>query len=539
MFKKSLNGMMILVVGIMLAFSLVGCGDAEDGPTGPTGGSDKAETSKTYVSTTANGEKVYTLRVTQNPDRAVVAATDTYVLLYTDKSGVVRTSVGAITSTDPLTLAPLTAPTATFTVTVGTSGITAITGNITFTDNTTATAGTLTPIGTGSEIEITEAITEDRVLGVPGMAVNYVYNGSNRLPVRNNATLTVLPATTIRFSRTDGGIEVKDGATIKMLGVDKLFPLDAEGKISTTPGTASGHITLKGGAAKGSWDGVYVQTTTENQFAYVDFLNGGSRTDFQNDPAVLDLDDARVSISYCKISGSLCHGIYIDAGKIDDFDHNTIENVDKVPIWMWGELSLLAKFDMTSDFTNNPNKYIQIIRNGHSEDATLNKTTVPYYFFQVNGLINAKLTINAGVTIYMGDGVSFNHWTPASTGRLIINGEAGNEVKFTRLPGTTQHWQSIYFNGLVESEINHCIFEYGGKDGDDGILYIYENANLTLNNVHISNSDSYGVTIVDWNDEYRLTHSNVTFGVSPNQNYKGNVRMDTSEITQTDLPASK
>jgi hypothetical protein len=45
--------------------------------------------------------------------------------------------------------------------------------------------GTLTPIENG-EIKIIGPITADRVLGVPGMAINYIYKGNNYLASVHN-----------------------------------------------------------------------------------------------------------------------------------------------------------------------------------------------------------------------------------------------------------------------------------------------------------------------------------------------------------------
>jgi hypothetical protein len=94
------------------------------------------------------------------------------------------------------------------------------------------------------------------------MAINYVYSGGGLLEVNSGATLTVLPGTTIRFTQTGGGILITDGATVKMLGEDKLRELDAAGNLSATPGTKNGHVTLKGGTAKGSWRGIEISSTT-------------------------------------------------------------------------------------------------------------------------------------------------------------------------------------------------------------------------------------------------------------------------------------
>jgi hypothetical protein len=101
----------------------------------------------------------------------------------------------------------------------------------------------------------------------------------------------------------------------------------------------------------------------------------------------------------------------------------------------------------------------------------------------------------------------------------MINGTAEKKVKFTRLPSSSLYWERIDFCGLKGSVINHCIFEYGGGGVGVGVgmLYFDSSTELTLNNVAINNSDTYGVILAA--KGYKLTHSNVTFS----NNRQGNV----------------
>ena len=504
----------IVVAAACFAVSIMfftGCDKDDD----PQTGVGIADTEKFYVSATANGEKVYTLKVTQTLVKSTAVQGDTYVLLYVDKSGEVKTSAGAVTSSDGNALVLTPASGAAFTVTVTKDGITAISGNITFTDNSTAAGGTLTPLSTGGEIEITgAAITDDRVLGVPGMAINYVYNGEGLFAVRNSATLVVLPGTTIRFSKTSGGIIVEGNATVKMLGTDKLFALDAEGKLSATPSAASGHVTLKGGAAKGSWDGMVFQTNKENQLIYVDLLNGGSRTDFQNCPAVITLDNGgKLAMSFSKISGSKCNGLSagFQGATIAAFDHNVIENCDLAPVYLYqNEFKLAAAFDATSEMSNNTLAYVSLpnISLAQGSNTTINKTSVPYYVRDYGGELQSKLTINEGVTFYMAESASLAADYGEGAGQLIINGTAANPVLFTRLPGTTYYWQYITFQYNSSHSIKYCNFEYGGGEEGMGMLDFGRESTVSLQNVNIRNSNNYGVTLFAISS---VTHNNIVF----------------------------
>ena len=505
----------------MMLFS--GC-DKDDDPKTGTG---IADTEKLYVSATANGEKVYTLKVTQTLVKSTAVQGDTYVLLFVDKSGEVKTSAGVVTSSDGNTLILTPASGAPFTITVTAEGITGISGNITFTDGSVAAGGTLTPLGTGGEIEIpVAAIADDRVLGVPGMSLNYVYNGDGLLVVNSSVTLVVLPGTTIRFSKTSGGMEVRENATVKMLGTDKLFALDAEGKLSATPSTTSGHVTLKGGATKGSWNGVYIKTKKENQLNYVDMLNGGSRTDDFNNAAVLNIEEGKVGISHCTVSGGKVYGIALwDDFTLTAFDNNKVENCDAEPVWFRGQFSRIDKFDVTSDFTNNTKPYIHVyVPQSVEEVAMLNETSVPYYFAE-GGMdyLKADLNIGAGVTVYMGEATGFGTGQNL-TGKLNINGTAQKPVTFTRVPGTNYHWKAIGLAGSSH-KIKNCIMEYGGNSWngweDAGILNVAFETSIEFENVTVRNSINFGLHILHFDDCTYTGGNTVTF----QSNAAGNVRV--------------
>jgi hypothetical protein len=501
------------------AVSLVlfaGCEKDDTAPPEPDGNG-IAEIGKTYVSTTAKGDKVYTLKVSATQTRAAADAADTYVLLYVDKQGEVKTSTGVVTSSvdETLILAPTSGTP--FTVNVTKDGITGITGNITFTDNSTATGGELTPF-VNTEIELTGEMVneemqlgEDKVLGVPGMAVNYVYKQWQLLTIKEGKTVIVLPGTSIRFTDKEGGLNVAKGATLKMLGEDKLRELDAAGNLSAIPSTKSGRITLKGGTEKGSWDGIYIKSDKDNQLLYCDLINGGSRTDFQNLPAVITLENGgKLSMNYSKISGSKCNGLTagFQGCKIATFNHNVIENCDRAPVYL-RDLSLVAPFDDTSELTNNTLKYIQLPDFNLPEvsDLTINKTSVPYYVEDYGGELKSKLTINKGVTFYMAESAYLKADYGTGEGCLIINGTEEEPVTFTRLPGSNYYWQYITFDRSRNHKLNNVICEYGGVNNGRGMLDFGREATVTLKNVTLRNANSYGATLFAVST---VTHNNST-----------------------------
>ena len=117
---------------------------------------------------------------------------------------------------------------------------------------------TVKPDPTKQPVELKSPITENTTLKDLGLDVDYFYAGNDQLSVENNAVLTIEPGVTIQFTNAGrrGGIIIKAGATIKAIGA------------------ATNRIQFIGtNNEKGSWVGINVESNTDNQFAYCDFLN--------------------------------------------------------------------------------------------------------------------------------------------------------------------------------------------------------------------------------------------------------------------------
>jgi len=340
-------------------------------------------------------------------------------------------------------------------------------------------------------VELTSPITENKTLKDLGLPIDYYFNG-DVLEVKNNAILTIEDSVTIQFRSANGSLFVTDGATIKALG------------------TAEKRIQFIGASnAKGSWHGVYVETMTDNQFVYCDFLNAG--IDRVN-CAALYLLHAKASITNCKFTNGSGYGLYVHnyAGDVQltAFNNNVFENFDLPPVYIYNSnLKQLEKFDMTSDFTKNAKAYIELDSPEMDGNVTINQTTVPFYFDSSPLDINHTLTINEGVTIYM------RGWfggIPYADGRLMINGTAARKVKITRLPGETDNWDCIDGTWLAGSVIKHCILEYGGEFEIHGVIFAPGGTDLTLENVEFKNSKTYD-GVIPYSTNCIIRHNNITY----------------------------
>ncbi|MDR1792767.1 MAG: hypothetical protein LBR36_04925, partial [Bacteroidales bacterium] len=348
-----------------------------------------------------------------------------------------------------------------------------------------------------------------------GLDIDYFYAGSGLLEVQNGATLTIEPGVTIQFTNANGGILITDGATIKALG------------------TADKHIQFIGGTTKGSWQGITVETGTENRLQYVDFINGGSSS--QTGVIYLVMSGARLAIDNCTISGSKGSGVFLENNDnllLTSFQSNKISGCDNTPLHLFGAYNL-AVLDKTSDLTGNAVDYVEMHSSFEvdAQNLTINPTTVPYYF---NGhtLVTAEktLTVNAGTTIYIGNDASFNVTGEA---HIVVNGgtNAGEKVTFTHLPGSTAYWQGMEFFDSHGNVLKNCLIEYGGNPNNDANINANYRSSMSLENVELNNSKKYGFAFNNstGSDAAQVTAVNVTFS----GNADGNVLLPDGTVSTT------
>ncbi|MDR0874557.1 MAG: right-handed parallel beta-helix repeat-containing protein [Prevotellaceae bacterium] len=364
--------------------------------------------------------------------------------------------------------------------------------------------------------ELTSPITENTTLKDLGLPIDYVYKGTNLLEVKNNATLTIEDSVTIQFTDKNGGIWITDGATIKALG------------------TAGKHIQFVGGATKGSWQGITVETNTENQLKYVDFINGGSFS--QTGVIYLVMSGARLAVDNCTISGSKGSGVFLENNDnllLTSFQNNKISGCDNTPLHLFGAYNL-AVLDKTSDLTGNAVNYVEM----HStfevdaQNLTINPTTVPYYF-NAYAKVSASntLIINAGTTMYFHADVSFQVNDGA---HIVVNGGTGvgEKVTFSHLPNSTAYWQGFEFFDSHGNILKNCLIEYGGNPNNDANIYAYARSSMSLENVELNNSKMYGFKFINSSyppDMAQVTSVNVTFS----GNAGGNVFLPDETVSAT------
>jgi hypothetical protein len=332
----------------------------------------------------------------------------------------------------------------------------------------------------GTPQELSSPIGTNTTLVDRGIAVDYVFNGSGLLQVNNNATLTIEPGVTVQFTKSGGGINVTSGATIKAIGM------------------ASNHIQLVGGASKGSWYGIEIYSTTDNELTYVDFINGGSSTTYST---VWMDNNTKLSMSHCTIDGSKSYGFLADPGAIIPlFNYNTITNCDKAPVSLGSLYSTVEAnaFDNTNIYTANngtEGNYIEVGGDEVKANLTVKNIgqDVDYAFTGstfVRATTNSNFTVQPGVTIKFtktGGGIYI-----ANTACIRMQGTASERIRL--IGGASKgSWERLEIYSYADNIIEYTDFVNGGSSTSYGVVWVDNNTKVSMNNCLIDGSKAYGI----------------------------------------------
>ena len=324
-----------------------------------------------------------------------------------------------------------------------------------------------------------------------GLDVDYIIDGW--CYIEGNALLTIEPGVTIMFTGTNGHIDVGENAGLKMVGTaDKPIRL----------------VNPLNNNNPGAWGGITIHSNrNDNQFEYVEFINGGA-----DETAVVDCA-GKLSMKHCLIDGGLGNGVelYYD-GVFTAFENNTIKNV-KQPLWIndYKKVSVLGD---GNSYLNNTNNMIVVDHYYMDEGATVtfNNQGIPYFIpLGINVCENSKMVVEPGTEFVFDYEKNF---IVSEDSRLEVNGTASQPVIF-RAKNADDPWYGIEFwsnrNGNVinYAKIMNC--GTGDYGRDRCCLWIGSDAKLTLTNNVFGPSNYNGVGIDYITNWGNVTHSGNTF----------------------------
>ena len=362
----------------------------------------------------------------------------------------------------------------------------------------TVTVGGVGPGPGGDPRQISDNISENTTWPDLGLPVDYVVDGW--IHIEGNALLTIEPGVTIMFTGNNGGMTVEENAGLRMVGTaDK--PIQFVGPTNNPNNGSWGHIVLD-------------SKRNDNVWEYVEFIRGGS--DENKWAAVVDIQDAWVSMKHCTIDGSLGSGLDIEYenSKFLAFENNTIKNCAQYPLVVdYGKGLLSLKGNNT--LTSNGKNYIFYNRSelGNEENVTLVKMPVPYFFDYGLSLTEPhKVTIEAGTELVFGQGQDF-HVDEVAT--LVAEGTAAAPIVFRGWDNEIGFWKGIRYHSTKEASVmRYCTVSNCGEDEPSfysACMSIWDNARLTMTNCSFSKSRHYGIALDGIEVLNNIAYGNITF----------------------------
>lgn len=133
------------------------------------------------------------------------------------------------------------------------------------------------------------------------------------------------------------------------------------------------------------------------------------------------------------------------------------------------------------------------VESSMTSDVAWQATDLPYIVDSITVNAGKTLTVGAGVTVKFqyisspGSGIIVN-------GKLLVQGTSNQQVLFT-VNSSGASWRRIYFASTsTGSTLQNAIFEYGGNQTGEGIIYV-QNSSLSVENIQIKNSLNSGMRI--------------------------------------------
>ena len=361
--------------------------------------------------------------------------------------------------------------------------------------------------GTEGAVEISGAISSNATWTNHSGGVDYIIDGT--FWVEGNALLTIEPGVTIMFTGTDGSIIVEENAGLRMVG------------------TADNPITLTGPTNNqnpGAWDRVEVTSNrNDNQFEYVNFVNGGSGDQ------VLYVS-GKLSMKHCNINYSQSNGAVLGyEGVFTAFENNSLQHVPGYPLVLntHEKVNCLGTGNTYNTSPNYDQTFNMIMIDDYwlDEDnvtATFTNQGIPYYLRDgINVSGTSVMKVNAGAVLVF----AYDKELVVGENALIqVDGTSAQPVVFRGFENESGYWSgmNMYTQRQTNggSHLTYCQVLNGGEDSDEAALTTYEETRVALNNVSISGSNGYGLRIsipVDWDTEqydfsnYHVTASGLTF----------------------------
>ena len=380
--------------------------------------------------------------------------------------------------------------------------------------------------GTDGALEVSGSISANTTWPDRGVAVDYIIDG--RFYVEGNALLTIEPGVTIMFTDNYSGITVEENAGLRMVG------------------TADKPIVLTGPANNpnpGAWDNMVVMSNrNDNQFEYVNFINGGHSYE-------VVYVRGKLSMKHCTVDNSATNGVTLgDEGVFTAFENNTIKHVAAYPV----VLNSHHKVDCLGSgniYTNNTKNMIRLDDYWLDEEnstTTFTNQGVPYFVSDGINVINHMMVVDPGVE-FVFDYEKEMIIGDAAILRVNTGSPSNPSVIFRGLENENGYWKGLVIttdrNTNGGSKLANCSIQNAGFH-DEAALFTNEDTRVEISNVTINGSNGYGMSVaipVDWDTEqYDFSNYHVTVsGLSFSNCAQGNIFERNKEQVYSTMPGAK
>jgi hypothetical protein len=308
--------------------------------------------------------------------------------------------------------------------------------------------------------------------------------------VDNNATLTIMPGCTVKFS---SGTELYSG-------YNSPGAIVAVGKTDST-------ILFTSNApspAAGDWKRVslYSNTMANARFGYCTIEYGGEAG--SNKGEIYIDGNHSAAIDHCNIERSADYGIVCTStGCFSSLTNCAIAYDALYPIDIYP--NDIRHIDASNTIVFNNGHDGVWVENGTGSNAVTTSQTWPvllYPYFlssdvEVAGPSGPTLTLQPGTTIKLENGVEL-YCGYADAGAISAVGTASSQITFTSATASPApgNWKDIglYSGATASTRFAYCKMEYGGAAGSNkGEIFIDGNHNATIDHCTIKKSGDYGI----------------------------------------------
>jgi hypothetical protein len=245
---------------------------------------------------------------------------------------------------------------------------------------------------------------------------------------------------------------------------------------------------------KGYWRGIVAENANSVTLSYTTVQYGGDVTG-SADPKALILVKAAdsIAVNASTLSKGNGYGLHAaiknSAGKLFlGFQGNSFKGLDQAAAL---NIRHLTEIEKDNDFQG---LEVRVSEGTVDQDGTWRDIQAPYVFEEQSIAIDAKLSIQDGVTLILpGNAAVYVGYN--GSGELNANGSGSAPITFKTQGAAAGTWQGILLTTGSNILDNVTILGAGGQGSKsvNAALYVESSAKLSPNNINVINSAGYGV----------------------------------------------